>query len=261
MMTARVANVPTSRDIDQRVAAVAAAIAEPSRARMLSTLMDGRARTATELAVVAGVAPSTASAHLATLRTQRLIECVAQGKHRYFTLAGPEAAAAIEALFGVAGASSSAFAPRTPGALRYARTCYDHAAGELAVSLHDRLFALKWLTRRGAGAPRAATDGARGGVYALTPAGEAQLSRWGIDCDAVRGARRRTACACLDWSERRAHLGGALGAALLTAMLEKKWVRRELDSRALELTDRGRRGLAADFGVAVFDSSAREGAA
>jgi DNA-binding transcriptional ArsR family regulator len=230
------------------VAAVAAAIGDPSRARMLSTLMDGRARTATELAVVAGVAPSTASAHLARLLAQRLIACVAQGKHRYFTLAGWEVAAAVEALFGVAGASTAAFTPRTPSALRYARTCYDHAAGELAVSLHDRLFALKWLARRG-------------DAYAITSAGETQLSRWGIDCAAARVARRSTACACLDWSERRSHLGGALGAALLTAMLEKRWLRRELDSRELELTDRGRRGLAADFGVETLDSRARKGAA
>lgn len=230
-------------DIDRRVAAVAAAIAEPSRARMLSTLMDGRARTATELAVVASVAASTASAHLATLREQRLIDGVAQGRHRYFTLAGPEAAAAIEALLGVAGAQHT-FTPRTPTALRLVRTCYDHAAGELAVKLHDRLFAMKWLSRRG-------------DAYAITATGEEKLAAWGIDCEAVTHTRRRVACACLDWSERRTHLGGALGAALLTTLIDKRWLRRELDSRALELTDRGRRGLAEDFGVATAESSAR----
>jgi DNA-binding transcriptional ArsR family regulator len=225
---------------DARLARIAGAIAEPARARMLCGLMDGHARTATELAAVAGVAPSTASVHLARLRDERLVASVAQGKHRYFRLSGPDVAAAIEGLMVLAGGSAPlAFVPRTPNRLRAARTCYDHMAGTAGVALHDRLFAQGWL----AAAPH--EDG-----YALTPDGAIALESLGLDIDAARAARRRFACACIDWSERRPHLGGALGAAWLQLALRRGWARQALDDRALTLTPKAQRELPELFGAA-----------
>ncbi len=219
---------------DFHLARLAGAIAEPARARMLSCLMDGHARTATELATVAEVAASTASAHLARLKSERLVALLVQGKHRYFRLANDEVAAALESLMVVAGAPRTpapGFAPNTPSRLRSARTCYDHMAGTAGVALHDRLHAQGWLS------------GLQSGSYELTPDGAIALESLGVEVDAVRRARRRFACACLDWSERRPHLGGALGAAWLQLSLRRGWVRQELDGRALTLTPKARREL------------------
>jgi DNA-binding transcriptional ArsR family regulator len=226
-------------DPDAAVPRIAAAIGEPARARMLYCLMDGRARTSTELAVVGGVSPSTASVHLGRLKTARLVTVLVQGKHRYYSLNGESVARALEALNVLAGRPRPRFAPRTPSRLRAARTCYDHMAGTVAVALHDRLKALKWVT---AGSP--------GGEYTLTTAGATALDALGIDLESTRALRRRFAFACLDWSERRPHLGGALGAVLLELALRRKWVTRDLDSRILSVTAAGRRDLLARFGVA-----------
>ncbi|HUX68168.1 MAG TPA: helix-turn-helix transcriptional regulator [Terriglobales bacterium] len=222
---------------DLALARLAAAIGEPARARMLGCLLDGRARTSTELAVVAGVAASTASAHLQRLRQQRLVAVLAQGKHRYYRLEGASVAAALEALGVLAGGTRSAFAPHVPHPLRAARTCYDHIAGSLGVALHDRFQALGWLV---ATADRACD---------LTPAGTKALAALGVDLVAARARRRRFAYPCLDWSERRPHLGGALGAALLAVVLQRHWAVQELGSRALTLTRHGRRELLARFGL------------
>ena len=222
---------------DAAVAPIAAAIGEPARARMLYCLADGRARTATELAMIAEVAPSTASVHLQRLKAQRLVKVVAQGKHRYFTLAGGDVAAALEALNVLAG-SGHAFAPNTPPQLRGARTCYDHIAGTLGVALFDRFVALGWLA-----------GGARSEACELTAIGTPGFERLGVDVAAVRPLRRRFAFACLDWSERRPHLGGALGAAVLDLALQKKWVARDLDSRALTVTPWGKRELRSRLGL------------
>src|SRR5713101_6881070 len=124
---------------DEAASAIAAAIGEPARARMLYCLADGRARTSTELAMVAEVSPSTASVHLQRLMTKRLVKVFAQGKHRYYSLEGPNVAAALEALSVLAGGTRNAFVPNTPKPLRAARTCYDHIAGSLGVLLHDRI--------------------------------------------------------------------------------------------------------------------------
>src|SRR5258707_233030 len=131
---------------DEAVSRIAAAIGEPARARMLYCLADGHARTSTELAIVAGVSPSTASVHLSRLKTERLVKVVVQGKHRYYSLEGPNVAAALEGLSVLAGGSRDKFVPNTPSRLRAGRTCYDHIAGTLGVSLHDRFQALKWLS-------------------------------------------------------------------------------------------------------------------
>jgi len=223
---------------DAAVSAIAAAIGEPARARMLYCLVDGHARTSTELAVVADVTPSTASVHLQRLKTQRLVTVSAQGKHRYYSLDGANVAAALEALSVLAGGSRDAFEPRTPHRLRVARTCYDHIAGTLGVSLHDRFKALGWLI-----APAGHT------AYDLSPRGTKAFEALGIDIAATRALRRHFASACLDWSERLPHLGGALGAALLNVALKRKWVVQDLDSRALTVTRAGRRDMLTHFGL------------
>jgi hypothetical protein len=210
---------------------------------MLSSLMDGRARTATELAVIAGVSASTASVHLQRLRSAQLVKVLVQGKCRYYSLRGSDVAAALEGLSVIAGASHQPFVPRTPGPLRFARTCYDHMAGATAVALHDRFTALHWI------APGAKRGDVREDAYSLTKEGAAALASLGIDIDATRNLRRRFAYACLDWSERRPHLGGALGAAILHVALKKRWVTQQLDSRILTLTAAGRREMQARFGL------------
>src|SRR5215470_15676788 len=133
---------------DTAASKIAAAIGEPARARMLFCLSDGHARTSTELAVVAEVSPSTASVHLNRLKSERLVKVHAQGKHRYYSLDGPNVASALEGLSVLAGRPRTKFVPNTPSRLRAARTCYDHMAGTLGVSLHDRLHAVGWLSPR-----------------------------------------------------------------------------------------------------------------
>src|SRR6266436_5859909 len=226
---------------DASVCRIAAAIGEPARARMLYCLLDGRALTGTELAVIAGVTPSTASVHLQRLKTCRLVKMLAQGKHRYYSLEGTNVAAALEALSVLAGGSRNTFVPNTPHGLRAARTCYDHIAGTLGVSLHDRLKALGWLSC-GSGDV---------GAYDLTPDGARGFKALGINVEATRTLRRRFAYACVDWSERRPHVGGAVGAALLNVALKRKWVVQDLDSRALGVTSLGRREILTRFGLQV----------
>src|SRR6266852_1777275 len=226
---------------DGMVSGIAAAIGQPARARMLYCLVDGRARTSTELAMVADVTPSTASVHLHRLKAQRLVRVFAQGKHRYYGLEGANVAAVLEALSVLAGGSRDVFVPNTPNRLRAARTCYDHIAGALGVSLHDRFKALGWLSG-GVGADNA---------YDLTPDGAKEFEALGIDIEATRTLRRRFAYACVDWSERRPHVGGAVGAALLNVALKRKWVVQDLDSRALGVTSLGRREILTRFGLQV----------
>ncbi len=224
---------------DTQLAQLAAAIAEPARARILCCLMDGHARTSTELAVVAEVSPSTTSVHLAKLKQQNLLKSVAQGKHRYYQLAGPEVATALEAMLQLAGVPSQNFVPNTPTRLRKARTCYDHMAGEVAVAIHDSMMAKKWLQ----------PDSSDDTTYHLNQAGESALEQLGLAVDTARQTRRRFACACLDWSERKPHLAGALGAALLSLMLQRAWLERDLDSRALSVTMKGKTALRKHFDV------------
>ncbi len=224
------------------VSRIAAAIGEAARARILFCLMDGHARTSTELSVVAEVSPSTASVHLQRLKTAHLVKVLVQGKHRFYSLGGPDVANALEGLTVLAGGSRDKFVPTAPSRLRAARTCYDHLAGTVGVSLHDRFNALGWLS---AGSKRG--DNA----YELTLAGTKAFRALGIDIEKTRMLRRRFACACLDWSERRPHVGGALGAALLKVALKRKWLTQDLDSRAVGVTSLGRREMLARFGLRV----------
>lgn len=231
-----------NEQVDAGVSRIAAAIGEPARTRILFCLMDGHARTSTELAMVAQVTPSTASVHLNRLHKENLVKVSVQGKHRYYSLSGTHVAEALENLSVLAGTARDKFVPTTPSRLRAARTCYDHIAGSLGVSLHDRLKALGWVSVQA----KQKVDS-----YELTATGTAAMTALGINIEEARKQRRRFAFACLDWSERKPHLAGALAAAILNLSLKKKWLIHELDSRALSVTAYGRRELASRFGLQV----------
>ncbi|QNU41771.1 winged helix-turn-helix transcriptional regulator [Mixta calida] len=218
--------------LEEAMAALAAAIADPSRIAILCALMDGRAWTATELSAAAGVTPSTTSGHLAKLLDNGLVRCLSQGRHRYYSLAGQQIAGLLENLMGVSMSAQAAPTPRTPGHLRHARTCYDHLAGELAVRIYDAMLAQAWLTPDG---------------LALTTAGRAQLLQMGAQLDPR--PRRKACCPCLDWSERRFHLGGDTGAALLRLCLQKGWLIGTPGYREISVTQSGKSALRRLFAV------------
>jgi DNA-binding transcriptional ArsR family regulator len=228
-------------DADAAVSRIAAAIGEPARARMLFLLMDGHARTSTELAVVAQVNPSTASSHLNRLKVENLVKVLIQGKHRYYSLQGPDVAKALEGLSVLAGQSGGTFVPTAPRRLQAARTCYDHMAGTVSVLFHCHFQAQGWLV----------SDTNAGGTYDVSLEGKEAFELLGINLEGARTMRRRFAFDCLDWSERRPHLGGQLGAAFLNVILAKRWMTRELDSRVLSVTNLGRREIRTRFGLCV----------
>lgn len=211
------------------LAEIAHLMGDPARANMLHALMDGRALTAKELAWIAGVAPQTASGHLAKLMQGGLIDVAVQGRHRYYRLAGPEVAAALEGLMVLANldGTSRRLPSRVGAELSEARTCYDHFAGRLGIGIHDALMA---------GGHLAVSEGG----YALTPSGNAIFSALGVDPGASSRSRRAALRPCLDWSERRPHLAGHLAAALACRCFEMDWVRRRKESRAVVLTEEGR---------------------
>jgi DNA-binding transcriptional ArsR family regulator len=222
-------------DVD--LAAIGALLGSPSRIAMLEALLAGRALSAGELARTAGISPATASEHLARLRDGGLVAVVGQGRHRYYRLAGPEVGSALESLAVIAPARPVTTLRQSARAraLAEARTCYDHLAGRAGVALHDGLLARGWLH------PMA-------GEYALTAQGREGLGSWGVDVDRAAAARRTLARPCLDWTERRPHLAGALGAAVLACLVDgaSPWfVRRAEDHRGLRLTELGRSRLAA----------------
>jgi DNA-binding transcriptional ArsR family regulator len=206
----------------------AALMGDPTRANMLAALMDGRAWTAKELALAAGITPQTASGHLAQLMAGGLIAVAAQGRHRYYRLAGPPVAQAIEALMTLTLETAPRHRPKTraSAALAEARTCYDHLAGRLGVTLHDTFMAQ--------GCFRTAEGG-----YGLTDEGRRVFAKLGLDLDTIARERRPLARPCLDWSERRPHLAGALGAALAAHCLACGWVERSAGTRALRITRAG----------------------
>jgi DNA-binding transcriptional ArsR family regulator len=229
--------MPTPLTDDQNhfpgLSRIGALLADPGRAAMLWALMDGSARPAGKLTMIAGLSPSAASAHLARLTDGGLLALEVRGRHRYFRIASPDIAASIEALANVAQVSApQRAAPRpvrtVPLDMRYARTCYDHMAGELSVQVFEQLVARGLLTLHG-NSLEATADGA------------ARFADWGIDLSAQKSRRRRFACTCPDWSERRPHLGGALGAALLDAWSSHGWVERTERPRILRITPAGHR--------------------
>ncbi|MDJ0944934.1 MAG: helix-turn-helix transcriptional regulator [Kiloniellales bacterium] len=226
-----------------QIAEIAALVGEPARASILGALMDGRALTAAELAGVAGITPQTASSHLARLTAARLLKVEKQGRHRYHRLASPAVARMLEGIMQIASGNAAdtrrklVVGPRD-AALRRARTCYDHFAGRLGVAITDGLVA------RGV-----IEFGDDAGL--VTEQGLDVLRRIGIDL--AGGGRPRSSrplCRpCFDWSERRSHVAGKLGAAIAAHYLEKGYVRRIRDSRALDVTPRGRKALRDMFGV------------
>jgi DNA-binding transcriptional ArsR family regulator len=210
------------------IAALAALIGDPARANMLTSLMGGQAWTAGELARVGGIAAPTASGHLAQLLAGGLLAVEKQGRHRYYRLAGAEVATAIEALMDLAQYPQPHRTRPGPkeSEMRKARVCYDHLAGERGVELFTRLTARKMIEFQ---------DGAIG----MTARGESEIHAFGIDMGALKAARRPLCKTCLDWSERRSHLAGSLGAALLCRFFELHWVRRVESTRAVRFTPCG----------------------
>jgi DNA-binding transcriptional ArsR family regulator len=221
-----------------KMAAIAALVGEAGRARMLTALMDGRAMTATELAQLAGISASTASGHLGKLTRAGLLAVLSQGRHRYFRLASPAVARLLESIMVVAGEpiAEQSPAPRIGRLLREARTCYDHLAGRLGVALTDALIHK--------GAIELGDEAGR-----VTEFGESFLQSFGISLDDRLQSRRLYCRPCLDWSERRFHLAGVLGSALLARTLELGWIVRADEGRAVSVTPKGRRGFSSRFGV------------
>ena len=219
------------------IASVATLLGDPARANMLTALMDGRALTVSELARAAGVGLPTTSGHLSKLNSAGLVSAEKQGRHRYFRLSGPDVAQVLEGLMSLAqrtGALRVRTGPKDT-ALRTARVCYDHLAGERAVALLEALVQRGWIA--GGPEPDVTTDGRSG------------LARIGFDVDALKRGRRPMCRNCLDWSERRSHLGGALGAAILEGIIERRWATRA-EGRVITFTTAGSQAFASAFNLA-----------
>ncbi|CAN5193359.1 helix-turn-helix domain-containing protein [soil metagenome] len=223
---------------DVKLAHIASLLADPTRARIVMALMDGRARTAKELAYLSEVSAATASAHLAKLVGMKLVEVSPQGRHRYHRIASPRVAEMVEAIGAVAGETLRAAPVRGPAdaAMLTARTCYDHLAGRLGVAVADSL--------QEAGHLALTADGGE-----VTPAGRAFLARNSIALDQPSTARRIFCRPCIDWTERRFHVAGHVGAAICACAHRRGWVRPECDSRALRITADGRRAFAEIFSI------------
>ena len=220
-----------------RMAATAALLGDPARAHMLTALMRGGALTAKELAFAAHISAPTASGHLAKLTQAGLLAAERHGRHRYYRLATPLVGTVVEGLLAVSGAEPPARRIWTGGvALRIARTCYDHLAGRLGVAVADGMVA--------AGRAVLTPDGGE-----ITPTGLEFLSAFGADPMRGGNTRRLFCRPCLDWSERRLHLAGRVGAALCVRFFELQWIARQRDTRAVAITPAGREGFARTFGV------------
>lgn len=214
------------------IARIAALIGDPARANMLAALIDGRALTASELAAEAGVTKQTASSHLARLNDGGLLAFEAQGRHRYFRLANEDVGHALEALMGLAatrGRPRTRVGPRDP-ALRHARVCYGHLAGEMGVVLFNGLARRRWISLDE-------------GDVGVTPSGKRALNEFGLDMEGLAGLRRPLCRPCLDWSERRHHLAGSLGQALFDRFTKLGWARKEKEARVVRFSPAGERSL------------------
>ena len=215
-----------------QIAEVAALVGDPARANILVALLGGRALTATELSYAAGVSPQTTSGHLGKLSGARLVVLMKQGRHRYYRLAGPQVGQMLESIMSVALDGPPRYQPKTKldDAMRHARTCYDHFAGVLGVGIADALIAREFVVL-----------GDEAGE--VTPSGMEFLAKLGVDLSSARGKRRVFCRPCLDWTERRSHIGGVVGAAFALRCFDLKWIERVGDTRALKVTPVGRRGL------------------
>jgi DNA-binding transcriptional ArsR family regulator len=231
-------------DDEPDIPRIASLLADPARARILWTLIDGTTRPAGELAYAAFISAQSASAHLAKLVEGGLLRSEAQGRHRYFRIANAEVAGLIESLASV----SASTRPRTlrspplvrsmPSQFLHARTCYDHLAGEMAVKVLETMLKARWLT-------------AKGQDFVVTRLGAKQMAALDIDLAAARAERRAFARACVDLTQRRPHLSGALGAALLDVYLAQGWVQRTRRSRVVTITPKGHEAFRQRFGASA----------
>jgi DNA-binding transcriptional ArsR family regulator len=238
----------TMRNLE--MAEVGALIGDPARANILAALMDRRALTAKELAYIAGVAPQTASGHLARLTAANLLALTRQGRHHYYRLASPLVGQMLEGVMAVAAVQlppRRRLPSRMDAAMRTARTCYDHLAGRIGVGISDALVARGHVVL-----------GEDGGE--VTAAGAAFLARFGMDMTARAAPQRRFCRPCLDWSERRPHIAGTVGAALCRRCLELGWIEARCETRALAVTPTGHRGLREVFGISLADPPALDAA-
>jgi len=228
------------------VAEIAALLADPARAAMVWALLDGRALTASELAVAARITPQTASTHLAKLTGAGLLSMARQGRHRYFRLASPRVTDMIDGLVAVALEKRPRYRPlsRQARALNAARMCYDHLAGRLSVDLTDSLVARHYVVLDDE-------------VAEITSAGTRFLSELGIELPTRRSTRRHYCRLCLDWTERRPHIAGALGAAIAKRYFDLGWMERVNRSHAVVVTPLGRRGFLKTFGVDASEAGDR----
>jgi DNA-binding transcriptional ArsR family regulator len=222
------------------IAEIAALVGEPARATMLSALLDGRALTAGELAFAARVTPQTASTHLAKLTETGLLSVIREGRHRYFRLASPKVVEMLDGIVAVALENRPRYRPlsRQARELGKARICYDHLAGRLSVDLADFFTAHEYIVP--------SEDAAE-----ITPAGTRFLTEFGIDVSALSSTRRHFCRLCLDWTERRPHIAGAVGAALTKRCFDLGWIERMKHSGAVIVTASGQRGFLETFGIAV----------
>ncbi len=226
------------------IAEIAALVGEPARATMLSALLDGRALTASELAFAARITPQTASSHLAKLTEAGLLSPIKDGRNRYFRLASPKVAEMLDGIVAVALENRPRYRPlsRQAQELSAARICYDHLAGRLSVDLTDFFTAHEYIVLGDEAAE-------------ITLTGTDFLTGFGIDLTALSSTRRHSCRLCLDWTERRPHLAGAVGAALTRRYFDLGWTERTKHSRAVTVTASGRRGFLETFGIGVPEES------
>lgn len=239
-----VAIVHVKHDADVDVSKVAAVIGESARTRMLVALLDGRPRTGSELASVAGLTISTTSVHLFRLEAAHLVTVHRKGRNCYYRLRGARVAAALEALSDLATDRRSTQTARMSSPLPLARSCYDHLGGIVAVALHDCFRSRGWLIA-------SATTRARD--YDLSPSGADAFRALGIDVEAAKVLRRTLAHGCLDWHEGKYHLGGALGAAFGALARSRIWIESDCRDRSLRITELGRQELLARWGIADLE--------
>jgi DNA-binding transcriptional ArsR family regulator/predicted transcriptional regulator len=217
---------------------IAQLIGDPVRANILWTLLDGRAYTASELAAATDTSAPNCSMHLAKLIKADLLTVEAQGRHRYFTFSRPEVAYAVEALAALVPTHTREAAEKEDPPIRICRTCYDHLAGRVGVQIAESLVKQNLLVPNKK-------------EFELTPKGNRWFEEHGIDIASLQSQRRNFSRTCLDWTERRPHLAGTLGAALLQMMLDEQWVRRMANTRAIRVTSKGRKALTIELKVEI----------
>ncbi|WP_272520941.1 ArsR/SmtB family transcription factor [Providencia sp. PROV202] len=231
-MTIKILKVKGKPTLESSIAAIGAAISDSSRVKILCALMDGRAWTATELGVVAEISASTASSHLTKLLDNKLITVIAQGKYRYFQIANEGVANIIESIMGLSASNVSQAKITTPLNLRKSRTCYNHLAGEVAVRIFDSLNQKEWITENGS---------------EITLLGIESFRTMGLNLNFKNSTK--VCCPCLDWSERRFHLGGQVGAAFLVHAEKQEWLFRHAGYREITISKKGHRAFAKYFEI------------